>query len=178
MTRITFTPIQKFFITVIFLVLIIAAVAGAYALMYWRVNTAVADLALLDSEIASRHQEQRGTRSLTALLQQRAPDFDRLRAFGVSRTNPIAFLKNFETLAAKTNITIAITLDNGATAGDVIKFQFIIEGAEKNVAAMLALIEHVPYELTIDDISMQRIVHEKAPPSMRLVINVHVKASS
>lgn len=177
MTFMTLTPIRKFFITVIFLALVIGVVAVACVLMYWRVNAAVADLARLDAEIASRHKEQQQTGALVALLRNHRADFDRLRAFSVSRTNPVAFLKDFETLAAETHTVTAINLDNGESASDVMKFQFTIEGAEKNVAGMLALIEHAPYELTIDGISIQKISSEQGPPQMHLLINVHVKAS-
>lgn len=177
MILITLTPIRKFFITAIFFVLVIGAVAVAYILMYRHVNATVADLARLDAEIASRRKEHQQTGSLAVLLQNHRTDFDRLRSFSVSRTNPVAFLKDFETLAAKTHTAIAISLDNGDTASDVMKFQFAIEGGEKDTAAMLALIEHAPYELTIDGISMQKTSSEQNPPRMHLLINLHVQAS-
>lgn len=191
MTFTIVTPMRKFFITVMFLALIICAVITACILMYQRINATVGDLGRFDAEIASRHKEQQQTGLLAALLNNHRADFNRVRSLSVSKTNPVSFLKDFEALALQTHTTIAITLDSGDTASDITKFQFAIEGTEQNVAAMLTLIEHAPYELTIDGLSIQKTSNEQGgvsvsisgpgagalPPRMHLVINLHVKAS-
>lgn len=167
------SPMQRFFSTAGFAGVVIAAVALACVWTYRRTTILASELARLDIEIASQRKEQRQTGSLAALLQKHRADFDRLRSLSISRANPAPFFQKFETLAAHTNTAIMINLDNRDAAPESIAFRFAIEGTRNNVADMLALIEYMPYELTIDDLSIEKVLDEMT----RLTVGVRVKAS-
>jgi multidrug resistance efflux pump len=184
------TPTRKFLIATLPFTLIIGAIATAYILMYRHVQTLVAEISAADAKIASGRKQQQQIGSITTLLRNHKGDFDRIAALSISRANPAPFFKEFETLAAKAHITMAINLHDRAVS-DTMAFQFTIEGREENVATMLALIEHAPYDITIDDISIRKsgsqaqlghdIVQDSRPaaqPStIYLLINTHVRAS-
>lgn len=164
---------QRFFATAGFTGMVIVAIALACVWMYRRTAVLASELARLDIEIASQRKEQQQTGLLAALLQKHRADFDRLRSLRISRTNPAPFFQKFETLAAHTHTAIMINLDNRDAASESIAFRFAIEGTRSNVADMLALIEYVPYELTIDDLSIENVSNEMT----RLTVGVRVKAS-
>lgn len=151
----------------------IVALIAAYVWMYGYVANSAFELLQSDTDIASRRKEQQQAGALKTLLREHSADFDRIRALGISRTNPVAFFKKFETLGAVTRTAIAIDLDNRETAGDMMAFRFTIEGAEENVADVLKLMESAPYQLIIDDLSIQRI---EDSPKVRLRIGIRVKA--
>jgi len=181
---------QKFFATAGFTGVVIATVALACVWMYRRTIVLASELARLDVEIASQRKEQHQTGSLTALLHRHRADFDRLQDLRISRADPAPFFRTLETLAARTHTTITINLDNRDTASESMAFRFAIEGTQNNAADMLALIEHVPYELTIDDLSIEKASNERTgasasgqdsgagrPSMTRLTLGVHIKAS-
>lgn len=179
--RFKLNPGQKFFILLSCYALVVAAIAGAYFLMHQRIRALVSELADRDVRIASQRKEQRQTGALLGLAQDHAADFARLKAFRVNRSNPAEFLRTFEALASRTRTNIKISL-SGDTAGEDMIFQFAVEGAEKNVAAMLALIEHAPYELVIEDLSVQKVKgdggSDNAPLITRLLVRVRVKIAA
>mgnify|MGYP003393967038 CR=1 FL=1 len=185
------TPTIKFVVTGAFWGLVIVAMAGIFVRMYGRIELLASELDVVDTQITAQHKDQQQVGSLVALLQNHSADFDRLQALKISRVNPAQFFKDFEALAAQTNTSIIISLNEREMAGDTMGFQFTIEGTEGDVAAMLALIEYAPYELTIDGISVQKIFStsvgsqtlppgsglDEHPSSVRLVVTMHVKAS-
>lgn len=183
---------RKLWITTILFGLIVVGAGVGYLGMYRWLSTMMTEISRLDAEMASRHKEQQQAGSLIVLLRNHSADFDRLRAQSISRTNPVSFLKEFETLAALTHTAVTIDLDGGDTSSDRMGFHFNIVGAEKNVAAMLALIEHAPYLLTIDSISTRRVLRDQggtavsgqnsgaalsSKPELHMRISVHVKAA-
>jgi len=170
------SPMQRFFTTAGFTGMAIAAAALACVWMYLRTAVLASELARLDIEIASQRKEQQQTGSLTALLQKHRADFDRVRSLSISRTNPAPFFQALETLAVKTHTAIVINLDNRDTASESIAFRFAVEGTQSNVADMLALIEHVPYELAIDDLSIEKVLNGRSSMT-RLTVGVRVKTS-
>ena len=183
------TLVKKFFITVTSFSLLITASAIAYVGVYSRIGMLMSELDRFDADIASQRKEQQQLGSLTRLLRDHRADFNRLQNFTIDQTNLSAFLNVFETLAVRTDTAIVINLDNRTTANRNMAFQFSIEGAEANVAAMLTLIEHAPYELMIDGISIQKISGEQSGVQLtsgsgasarstqaRMLINVRVKA--
>lgn len=167
------SPVHRFFATAGFTGMVIAAVALACIWTYRRTTILASELARLDIEIASQRKEQQQTGSLAALLHKRRADFDRLRSLSISRANPAPFFQKFETLAAHTHTAIMINLDNRDAASESIAFRFAVEGTQSNVADMLALIEHAPYELAIDDLSIEKVSNEMT----RLTVGIYVKAS-
>ena len=184
------SPMQKFFATVGVTGVIIAVVALACVWTYRRTVILASELARLDIEIASQRKEQQQIGVLVALLQKHRADFDRLQSLSISRANPAPFFQKFETLAARTHTTIMIHLDNRDATSESMAFRFVIEGAQSNVADMLALIEHALYKLTIDGLSIEKVSNERmgaggvSPGSgvggssmTRLTVGVHIKAS-
>lgn len=168
------TPVKKFFLTGIGTALALAAVIAAYAWVYGRIADSTLALQRSDADIASRRKEQEQAGDLKTLLREHRGDFDRMRALSVSRANPAAFLKKFESIAAAARTAITIDLDNREIAADTLAFRFAVEGAEENVLAVLKLIETAPYELTIDDLSIQ---YAEDSAKTRLRVGIRVKAS-
>ena len=186
------TPKRKFFSTILIFSLMVALVAVSYIFIYQHIQALVAELKAVDIKIATQRKQQQQIGALIALLRDHGSDFDRPAALSISRANPAPFFQKFEALAANTHTTMIINLRDGAgTASDRMTFQFAITGTEANVTALLALIEHAPYELTIDDFSIQKnegrgqigphtaADSQSATPAsaIHLVINVHVKAT-
>lgn len=170
------SPMQRFFAAAGFTGMAIAAAALACVWMYRRTAVLASELARLDIEIASQRKEQQQTGSLTALLQKRSADFDRVRNLRISRANPAPFFQALETLAVQTHTAIVINLDNSGTASESMAFRFVVEGTQSNVADMLALIEHIPYELAIDDLSIEKVLNGRSSMT-RLTVGVRVKTS-
>lgn len=168
------TPVKKFFVTGIGTAIALAAVIAAYAWVYGRIADSALALQRSDTDIASRRKEQEQAGDLKTLLREHRGDFDRMRALSVSRANPVAFLKKFEAIAAMARTAITIDLDNREVAGNALSFRFTVEGAEENVLAVFRLIETAPYELTIDDLSIQ---HIEDSARVRLRVGIRVNAS-
>ena len=186
-------PAKKFITTAAIFALIIAAIIAAYGWMYQRVSVLVLELGQLDTKIASRHKEQEQTSLLATLFRNHHADFDRLRTLEVSQANPAPFFQEFEMLAARTHTTITIDLSSAQPEGAAdqsIAFRFTIEGTEANAAAMLAFIEHAPYEITIDGIQIQKSSEQEGArisisasktgvqqaTRVHLIVDLHVRA--
>ena len=85
-------------------------------------------------------------------------------------------------MAHLTNTKIALAVSETKGSADSLSFSATLEGSEKSVRTMLALIQILPYQITIDNISFQQDIPNAADSTQgstfsitRLILAMRVK---
>lgn len=150
------TPRTVFFITVTVSCIALGASAYAFTRLANRVLNYRTTLEILDAQISALEEKRMHARRIDTLLKGRAADLARVKASFVER-RPIALIEEIERIAdhTKNNLVLEI-IEDGSVPRDV-ELRLSIEGSEQSVRAMLQLIELLPYQVSIDDLTFERV---------------------
>lgn len=139
-------------------------------------------LAATDAKIATGEKDFDRLAKISDLLKNRQADIGRLQAITIDRQRPLVFIEAIEQIAHVTNTKIALAVNETKASADSLSFGATLEGSEKNVRTMLALIQTLPYQITIDNISFQRDIPNTSGagqgpllPITRIILAIRVK---
>ena len=93
---------------------------------------------------------------ISDLLKNRQSDIKRLQGIAVERARPLAFIETIEQIGHLTKVKVSLGVDEIKGSGDSLFFGATLEGTEKSVRTMLALINALPYQIAIESITFQR----------------------
>lgn len=118
----------------------------------------------IEKKIAAMEEQKRSAKRFQNLRIERREDIDRINSFFVNKEKPVEFIEDLEELARNTKNRLLLSVDSTAT-GNILKFRIEIEGTQESVFRYLKLLELVPYEAYITDISMSKIIGSRGPVS-------------
>lgn len=185
-----FTSKQKLFVTAAVSLLAVGFLGGAFWKLSGIIENSDARLQNIESKIFSFEEERTLARTAEGVIKARRDDIGRINGFFVDRERPIEFIESLERIAKETRNKMALDFDEGRSKEERLFFRITAEGEEKNVRKFLRLLEFMPYEIRIEDLSFQRIGVStgvyvppvpgkkagEAPPSLRLFLFISVKA--
>ncbi len=160
------------------------ALVGIAASGWWWLSSQIArfeeTLAAINEQLASLEATRISARSGAVMLETRRADLEKLRMFFADKDRPIAFIEAIEELARRTGTTATLTIAEGVNTSDAVPFKMIIEGREDRALAMLKLVELMPYQIAITDLSFQRSTRndERAGGTItRFIVSFSVKTT-
>lgn len=108
-------------------------------------------------ELSNIQKQREELRLSSYFLKENHSAIQELLAFFVDPKQPIAFIKTLEKLALLTNTKISIPTASKNKQENILNFSIALEGEKNNVLQYLKLLELLPYDISINDISINRI---------------------
>ncbi len=149
-------PRKKFISASIILVTLIAALVCAFVIIS---NNIYAYRSMLESsadKISSGEKEFSHMVRISNVIKNRSQDIKRIRYIAIDAERPLRFIETIEQIGRITDVEVALTVNEKKNDVRELLFQTTLQGNEKDVRAMLALIEELPYQINITHISFQR----------------------
>lgn len=134
----------------------VLAFGWVYGSMALAVNRADSSLAEVEVRIAALETERKQARGLDRIIEERGEDLNRIETFFVDRDHPLEFIERLESLAKTTGNLIALGVEGTPTAS-YLTFRITLDGLEANVTNYLKLFELLPYEMRVEEFSLQKI---------------------
>lgn len=150
------SPRRKFIITSIILITLIAALASAFVVTS---NNIYAYRNMLESsaaKISLGEREFSRMVKISDVIKSRSQDIQRIRHIAIDPDRPLRFIETIEQIGRITGVKVVLTINEKKDDVQELLFHAILQGNEKDVRAMLALIEQLPYQINITHISFQR----------------------
>ena len=164
---------QKFAVTVFFCLLFAAGAGWIYLSMASAVRRADSDLAAVRTSIAALEQERRQARGFDRIIEERGGDLQRVEAFFVDRERPLEFIERLENLAKAAKSQIALEAEGPDSPGRLV-FRVTLDGFEANIIAFLKLFELLPYEIQVEEFTLEKILGAKESDT-RLTAQIAVR---
>lgn len=140
-----------------------------------------ATLATTVTEITSGEKDFDRLNKISDLLKNRKSDIGRLQGISIDRARPLTFIETIEQIGHATNVNVSLGVTELKGNSDSLFFGATLEGTEKSVRTMLALIQTLPYQITIESITFQQDISRTPntgtlPQSItRIVLAMRVK---
>ena len=150
------TPLKKIIITSLIALALIAGLLFAFVMLSNNVQAGRDMLAITAAKISS--SEKRFVHLVTILdrIKNRTQDIQRIQHIAIDPYRPLPFIETMEQIGRSTNVKIALGVDEKKEDTPSLLFRATLEGNENNIRSMLALIQQLPYQITIEHISFQR----------------------
>ena len=108
------------------------------------------------ARISSGEKKMSYSMAISNLIKKRATDIQRIQRISVDPKRPLQFIEIIEQIGRATNVKILLTVDEKKDDAQELLFHATLRGNEKDVRAMFALVEQLPYRIKIVNISFQR----------------------
>lgn len=152
------TPLKKFIITSIILLALIAGLSFAFVIISNNVRAYHDTLALTAAKISSGEKSFTHMITISDLMKNHAEDIGHIKHVAIDPRRPLPFIETIEKIGRTTNVKITLTVDEKKENTPSLLFHAILVGTENNVHTILALIQHLPYQIKIENFSFQRDV--------------------
>jgi hypothetical protein len=152
------SPRKKFVISSIMLLILTAILIFAFITVSNNVHIYRAMLGTTAAKISSGEKEFNRIVKISDLIKDRAHDIQRIRQITIDSRRPLKFIETIEHIGRITNVKVALTVDEKRDEIQALIFHATLQGTEKDIRAMLALIQQLPYQIKIANISFQRDV--------------------
>ena len=128
--------------------------------IFWSLVLSVQNLHLAIDGIKSgsvfSDSQVKDVKTSAEVIDRRGSDIARINGFFVSKANPVSFVENLETLAAKTGNNFAIDLDENKSKQGDLYFRLTLEGDGSSVTKYLQLLELLPYKISVESLNLQK----------------------
>ena len=114
------------------------------------------DLDSIIANIASSNDEVNRLVRISDTIKNRKMDIQRLQNLVIDRQRPLRFIETIEQIGRLTNTKIALNVSDAKGNTNSLVFNATLEGQEEKIRMMLALIQTLPYQISIEGISFQR----------------------
>ena len=112
---------------------------------------------------------------ISDILKTRSSDIQRFQAIAVDRQRPLKFIETMEQIGHLTSTKVALSINQGGGDPAFLSFGATLEGTETNVHAMLGLIQALPYQISIENITFQRDISTNSPqPIVHIVLVLRI----
>lgn len=170
------TTRTRFSITIIIALLLVLVAVFIYLELFNYVKNSRTNLEAIDAKTVSLEKERKAVRIEAALLMERTANLKHIREFFVSRETPLPFIEALETLAKNTRNRVALDFAEEASSNDTLAFRLTIEGSKSDVLRYLSLLEAMPYDVEIKDITFQKNPSQsKDVAASRTILLIRVK---
>ena len=175
------TPRKKIVIASIILLVLIAGLVFVFVVASSNVRTYRETLAIITAQIASSEKKIAHMVTISNLMKNRTQDIQRIQHIAVDPKRPLQFIETIEQIGRATNVKIALTVNEKEDDVQALLFHATLEGNEKDVRAMLSLIQQLPYQIKISNILFKRDVPAGSNPKQivlstmtRLILTLRV----
>ncbi len=176
------SSLQKFIITSTLSFATIAVLLFLLTMVSHNVQNYRDTLTTTVNNIAADEKDFDRLTKISDVLKNRDSDIQRLGSIAVNRQRPLKFIETIEQMGHLTNTKISLGINETRGSMDFIFFGITIEGNKVNVRTMLALIQALPYQIAIENMSFQQGTAgtqnygESSSQSMtRLILTMRVK---
>ena len=137
-------------------------------------------LAEVESKIASLEEERRRARASEFIFEERELSLKRLESFFIPSEKPVGFIESLEELARLTGNELSLDLVTGEPREGLFSFRITVEGTAESSSRYLALLELMPHEIIVEELSLQRFAgtpsgSAEKGKNERLIIIIAVK---
>lgn len=170
-------PFQKQILSVFVFTTLVALSVGIFVWLGRQVAKSEEDLIRIESEIASLAEERRRARAAELLFKEKEAEIRRIDAFLISSDRPVEFIENLEKIGRGTKNAVSLDLVTDKAAGGSFSFRVTAEGTEANVGNYLSLLELLPHDISIEELTFHRLRASSADSSKeaRLTVVINVK---
>ncbi len=147
---------KRFIATIILAVVCNILLGVLYWWLYIYVSGARMSLSKVKSDIASSGEDRKAVRAADLIFAERKDDLARIEKFFIDSKQPVDFIESLENLARATRNQITLSVDSGIREQRMLAFRLSLDGSKENLLRYLALLELLPYEIHVDEISLQR----------------------
>lgn len=169
---------------------------GLAAVLFWsfgrmgdKVEKLSASLTGIESRISSAEEERKTAELMKDFLKDNASDLEKIKGVSVTRDRPVEFVEKLEELAGQTNTLVSLDLDENKSRDRDLFFRLAVDGNETTVRKYLKLLELLPYEIKVNEISLQKFASsaedflkpelkkrlEEIRPTVRLFLFLNIK---
>jgi|GEM_PF-3404987 hypothetical protein len=174
-----FSPRRKFVATLSASIAVLGVAFWGFGYIASVILRDQATRADLQERLVSLAQDRVRADAAAALRGRRGDDIARVLGFFVERARPVVFLQSLENLGRITRTTVTIDVDDDGVAAGYMGFRVIVEGEGRDTARYLRLLEHLPYVMTIAEISDEKALSDgsaQTGPPDRLAVRLRVRA--
>ncbi|MBI2637498.1 MAG: hypothetical protein HYW88_01230 [Candidatus Sungbacteria bacterium] len=153
-----------------FIIIISILVVGSLLMLYLflnylfpRILAEVESLEEMKVKIATLEARQSRLKNIEESFQGSKDDIERIEGLLVDRSDPLKFFESLYSIASSSNVLITLQFSSVGIPPEKLKddkpqfgvsMRIAADGQTKNILAFLGLLETLPYELTVDDISL------------------------
>ncbi|GEM_PF-1759230 len=141
--------------TIVVLSIGLAAVLIGIGLVAWNIKTGSAAVATLQETLVQKEQEQVQESGLRTLVEETHDSITSLNDHLVDPKQIVDFIEFVESIGDSTGIPVVV--DNVAEKSATVTLNVSGKGSWNQVNHLLVLIEHVPYELHVAEVSFERV---------------------
>lgn len=156
------SPLQKLIAALFASLAIVGGLLFAFILVSRNVQSYRDTLGMTATSISSSEQNFNRLAKIQDLIKNRRSDIKRLENITINRKQPLQFIETIEKISHLTNTRVALAADEIKGNTESLLFRAAIEGNDKNVRTVLALIQSLPYQIKIDNLAFQRDVPRTA----------------
>ena len=167
------SPTIRLIFTSTIALLLVSGAFTIYSQLFRYINNTRTSLNHLEMKIKSLETERKEARTAAALMEERKEDINSINNFFVDRGNLLPFIEELERLAKDSHNIIALDLNEQGNTSDILTFRLTIEGTQKTALKYLELLEMMPYEIIIEDLTSQKITR-----GIRLILSIQVKTKT
>lgn len=135
----------------------------AYGVGFYVLRANVKEASALTQQLNQEESAHGGVTSLKYLLNETESDRKTLDTFFVDSSEVVDFIQRVESLGKDTHATVSIKDLREQPEGLV--FSIDVSGSFAGVMHLVTLIEHLPYNLSFQQVSLDRVVEEKGAVS-------------
>jgi hypothetical protein len=142
---------------VIFFLLNIALFC-AYGYLFFVVDSKNKATTLLYSASHQAASDKEKIRGLERTLKDTEEDRNKLSEYFVTKTSAVAFIERIENLGKSAGVELSVnSVSDAAKNSGVLQLDFSATGSFSNMYRLMALVESMPYKVTLKKASMQKI---------------------
>lgn len=118
-------------------------------------ETVMQRIAKVEAEIAQAN-------TFKSILEDRGDDIAHIEKLFVDRERPIELIERLESAATSTRVVLSIDLGAQSSNEEFLDLRLTLEGSDQGLLKYLSLLELLPYEIKIEEITFQRSGNEQS----------------
>lgn len=169
-------------ITTLVSLLAIAALSFVFIFISRNIERYHRTLSLTVMNIEASEKNFNHFMDIANLLETRSKDIARIQRIAIDRQRPLQFIETIEQIARITHTQSALGVNEIKDDKQSLLFHVTWEGEEKNVRTMLALLQKLPFQIVIQDMSFQKDIlsapgqtQTSGTGNARLVLSMKIK---
>lgn len=165
----------------LFIVFCLFAVALTANLAWYRIVNGVSGrVVLLEEQIEEKTETQKRIQAMRSALERIENDEASLDAYFVSSDTIVAFLEDLQRAGAASGAEVSVlSVSAASTGGDsVLKINISVTGAFAGVMGTIGSIEHAPYLITADTLSLNAASKDDAAAATEWRANMQITVGS
>lgn len=166
------TPLKKFIIASTVFLVLITGLVFMLVIASNNVRTYRDTLAIITAQLSSGEKKIAHMVTISNLMRNRAQDIQRIQHIAVDPKRPLQFIETIEQIGRAANVKMVLTVDEKKDDVQALLFHATLEGNEKDVRAMLALIQQLPYQIKIANILFKRDVSAGSNPKQVILSTI------